>query len=110
MGRSVDLLVWRAIDKIVDQYPMFMYVGSDYTMYPFATQNKADYQNLMDVYMDATFFPNLRKMDFEQEGWRLEHVNVQGSAIDDHVCQISLMMPYQIHRHRSSSRESCIMK
>ncbi|KAI9105447.1 peptidase M16C associated-domain-containing protein [Phlyctochytrium arcticum] len=47
--------------------------GNDYTMYPFSTENKVDFQNLMDVYMDSTFSPMLREMDFKQEGWRLEH-------------------------------------
>ncbi|CAO3597204.1 unnamed protein product [Absidia cylindrospora] len=32
-----------------------------------------DYNNLRDVYMDAVFHPRLEKLDFSQEGWRLEH-------------------------------------
>ena len=31
--------------------------ASDWTMYPFATQNKKDFYNLMEVYLDAAFFP-----------------------------------------------------
>ncbi|GBG31533.1 Presequence protease, mitochondrial [Hondaea fermentalgiana] len=46
--------------------------ASDHTMYPFATLNEKDYANLMDVYLDATLFPRLDKMDFLQEGHRLE--------------------------------------
>ncbi|XP_062955501.1 presequence protease, mitochondrial isoform X2 [Cynocephalus volans] len=34
-----------------------------------------DFQNLLSVYLDATFFPCLRELDFWQEGWRLEHEN-----------------------------------
>ena len=45
----------------------------DYTFYPFATTNKSDYENLRDVYMDATLNPLLKAEDFFQEGWRLEH-------------------------------------
>ncbi len=41
-------------------------------MYPFSTQNKQDYYNLMDVYLDAIFFPNLQYTDYLQEGHRLE--------------------------------------
>lgn len=41
-----------------------------FTMYPFATTNENDYWNLMSVYSDATFFPNLDRLDFMQEGWR----------------------------------------
>lgn len=47
--------------------------GNDYTMYPFASQNWQDYRNLLSVYLDATFFPQLKYTDFRQEGWRLEH-------------------------------------
>lgn len=46
--------------------------GTDYTYYPFATTNKADFQNLQQVYMDSVFSPLLREQDFLQEGWRLE--------------------------------------
>lgn len=48
-------------------------VASDYTIYPFATTNPVDYGHLRDVYMDAVFHPKLEKLDFKQEGWRLEH-------------------------------------
>jgi len=41
-------------------------------MYPFATQNKKDFYNLLDVYLDAAFFPNLDKLSFKQEGYRIE--------------------------------------
>lgn len=47
--------------------------GPDYTIYPFSTQNKKDYKNLQSVYADAVFKPRLREVDFYQEGWRLEH-------------------------------------
>lgn len=50
--------------------------GPDYTIYPFSTQNKSDYRNLMSVYLDAVFQPELRESDFRQEGWRLEHETV----------------------------------
>ncbi|KAG2182463.1 hypothetical protein INT43_007393 [Umbelopsis isabellina] len=52
---------------------MNAFTASDYTIYPFASANAVDYANLRDVYMDAAFFPHLRKLDFKQEGWRLEH-------------------------------------
>lgn len=45
--------------------------ASDHTMYPFSTQNDKDYENLMKVYLDAVFFPCLRKLDFLQEGHRI---------------------------------------
>ena len=51
---------------------MNAFTASDWTMYPFCTQNKKDYYNLMDVYLDATFYPELTKLNFKQEGHRLE--------------------------------------
>lgn len=32
--------------------------------------------------MDAAFFPHLRKLDFKQEGWRLEHEDPRGNYND----------------------------
>ncbi|KAK2570494.1 Presequence protease [Acropora cervicornis] len=51
---------------------MNAFTASDFTMYPFATQNAKDFENLLSVYLDAAFFPQLREQDFRQEGWRLE--------------------------------------
>ncbi len=42
----------------------------DRTVYPFATTDSADFFNLLDVYLDATFFPRLDRLSFLQEGWR----------------------------------------
>lgn len=47
--------------------------GQDYTAYPFASENKKDFNNLLEVYLDATFFSKIDKQDFLQEGWRLEY-------------------------------------
>jgi presequence protease len=46
--------------------------NSDWTAYPFASQNRKDFDNLMRVYLDAVFFPKLEDLDFAQEGHRLE--------------------------------------
>ena len=46
--------------------------ADDWTLYPFSSQNRTDFYNLMGVYLDATFFPLLRELDFRQEGHRLE--------------------------------------
>ncbi|XP_060592348.1 presequence protease, mitochondrial-like, partial [Ruditapes philippinarum] len=51
--------------------------ASDWTMYPFSSQNRQDYNNLLSIYLDAVFYPQLRELDFNQEGWRLEHENIQ---------------------------------
>ncbi len=43
----------------------------DKTMYPVASCNDTDFQNLMEVYLDAVFYPNIYKTEkiFKQEGW-----------------------------------------
>jgi Zn-dependent M16 (insulinase) family peptidase len=46
--------------------------ASDWTLYPFASQNHKDFDNLLSIYLDAAFFPNLSERDFSQEGHRLE--------------------------------------
>lgn len=58
---------------------MNAFTASDWTMYPFATQTPKDYYNLMDVYLDAAFFPDIEELSFKQEGHRLDVVtNDQG--------------------------------
>jgi presequence protease len=49
--------------------------SSDWTAYPFASQNDKDFNNLLDVYLDAVFFSRLHPLDFAQEGHRLELEN-----------------------------------
>ncbi|MCD8020349.1 MAG: insulinase family protein, partial [Clostridiales bacterium] len=46
----------------------------DKTVYPIASCNDQDYHNLMHVYLDAVFFPNIYKRDeiLRQEGWHYE--------------------------------------
>jgi len=53
---------------------MNAFTSSDWTAYPFATENKQDFQNLLSVYLDAVFYPNLytNRAIFEQEGWHYE--------------------------------------
>jgi Zn-dependent M16 (insulinase) family peptidase len=51
---------------------MNAFTASDWTMYPFSTQNQKDFYNLMGVYLDAAFFPRLEGLSFKQEGHRLE--------------------------------------
>jgi len=44
----------------------------DKTCYPVASQNLQDFYNLMDVYLDAVFYPRITRAIFEQEGWHFE--------------------------------------
>src|SRR3989441_7100767 len=46
--------------------------GSDWTMYLYSTRNAKDFMNLLQVYLDATFFPRLSEDSFKQEGIRFE--------------------------------------
>lgn len=49
----------------------------DKTMYPIASRNDVDFHNLMDVYLDAVFYPNCLKNPqiLMQEGWHYELEN-----------------------------------
>lgn len=51
---------------------MNAFTSSDWTAYPFASQNRKDFANLLDVYLDAAFFSRLDPLDFAQEGHRVE--------------------------------------
>ena len=48
--------------------------AADKTMYPFASQNEQDFLNMLDVYLDAVFAPNIKTdpLILRQEGWRYE--------------------------------------
>ncbi|MDR1142420.1 MAG: insulinase family protein [Planctomycetaceae bacterium] len=50
------------------------FTSDDRTMYPIASRNDKDFQNLMNVYLDAVFFPNVKKIPeiLMQEGWHYE--------------------------------------
>ena len=52
----------------------------DKTGYPVASRNDADFRNLMAVYMDAVFHPNIYKTDkiLKQEGWHYEMTSPEG--------------------------------
>ncbi|MDX1414581.1 MAG: insulinase family protein [Candidatus Promineifilaceae bacterium] len=45
---------------------------SDKTIYPVASTNLQDYYNLVDVYLDAVFFPLITPHHLQQEGWHFE--------------------------------------
>jgi len=47
----------------------------DKTVYPVASQNEQDFYNLVDVYLDAVFFPRITPAFFRQEGWHYELEN-----------------------------------
>ena len=58
---------------------MNAFTSSDWTAYPFASQNKKDFNNLLSVYLDSVFFARLDPLDFAQEGHRLEFSDAEDS-------------------------------
>lgn len=54
---------------------------ADRTIYVFATRNDKDFINLMDVHLDAVFFPRFYSVPeiFKQEGWRCDLVEATGA-------------------------------
>ena len=59
---------------------MNAFTSSDWTAYPFASKNKKDFDNLLEVYLDAAFFSRLDPLDFAQEGHRLEFAQLDDPA------------------------------
>ena len=55
----------------------------DKTIYPVASCNEKDFKNLMEVYMDAVFYPNvyIHEEIFKQEGWHYELESVDSDII-----------------------------
>jgi Zn-dependent M16 (insulinase) family peptidase len=51
---------------------MNAFTSADWTMYLFSSRNAKDFMNLLDVYLDASFFPRLSEDSFKQEGVRFE--------------------------------------
>ncbi|MEW7850203.1 insulinase family protein [Massilia aurea] len=49
---------------------MNAFTYADRTVYPFVSTDENDFFNLLDVYLDAAFFPKLDYLNFLQEGWR----------------------------------------
>lgn len=78
---------------------------SDKTMYPVASRNSKDFHNLMDVYLDAVFYPNIYKYPeiMMQEGWHYELENK-----DDELTYKGVV--YNEMKGAFSSPESILMK
>lgn len=53
----------------------------DKTCYPVASQNLQDFYNLIDVYLDAVFYPRITPEILQQEGWHYELENPTGPMI-----------------------------
>ncbi|CAG9328104.1 PITRM1_1 [Blepharisma stoltei] len=66
---------------------MNSWTGSDFTMFPFSTQNTKDFSNLLNLYLDSAFFPLLKLSDFKKEIWRIdtnqEKIQFQGNLYGD---------------------------
>ena len=74
---------YRTLDPFIDFYScslntfMNAMTTMDITMYPFSSRNTKDFYNLLDMYLDAVFFPLMyeRKKTFYREGWHYEIKN-----------------------------------
>lgn len=108
---------------------MNAFTSSDWTAYPFASQNRKDFDNLLDVYLDAVFFARLDPLDFAQEGHRLEFAeadnpdsplmykgvvfNEMKGAMSSVVSRLwqslsSYLFPTSTYHHNSGGEPSCI--
>src|SRR5579885_174442 len=108
---------------------MNAFTTSDATAYPFATQNRRDFDNLLSVYLDAVFFPRLDAMDFAQEGHRVEFerpddpssplvyrgvvYNEMKGAMSSPIAQVqmelqSLLFPTTTYHYNAGGDPACI--
>jgi Zn-dependent M16 (insulinase) family peptidase len=71
------MMIRRSINTFMNAF-----TSSDWTAYPFASQNRKDFNNLLDVYLDAVFFSRLDELDFCQEGHRVEFVESDNADSD----------------------------
>lgn len=78
---------------------------SDKTIYPLASKNEKDFFNLMDVYLDAVFYPNLYSEPeiLMQEGWHYELENKEDKLTYKGVV-------YNEMKGAFSSPEGCLMR
>uniref|UniRef100_A0A8C9XNH0 Pitrilysin metalloproteinase 1 n=1 Tax=Sander lucioperca TaxID=283035 RepID=A0A8C9XNH0_SANLU len=64
---------------------MNAFTASDYTMYPFSTQNGKDFQNLLSVYLDAVFFPFIH---VTSDNERVYAQHLQNKLFPDHTYSV----------------------
>ena len=81
----------------------------DRTCYPVASTNLKDFYNLIDVYLDAVFFPNITELTFKQEGWHLapddadpEQLIYRGVVFNE-MKGVYSQPDSLVHRHMSSA-------
>ncbi|MDD3252499.1 MAG: insulinase family protein [Lachnospiraceae bacterium] len=81
----------------------------DKTVYPVASCNDKDFQNLMDVYMDAVLNPNIHKEEkiFRQEGWHYELEDAEDDLIYNGVVYNEMKGAYS---SPESILDSCTQK
>lgn len=78
---------------------------SDKTVYPVASCNDADFQNLMNVYLDAVFHPNIYQFKeiFMQEGWHYELESVDSPLKYNGVVYNEMKGAFFLRRNRCFS-------
>lgn len=81
----------------------------DKTCYPVASANLKDFHNLMDVYLDAVFYPNAVKNDkiFKQEGW---HYEIEDKSLDLNVNGVVLNEMRGVYSNPDDILESDMLK
>ena len=82
---------------------MNAFTASDWTMYPFSTQNRKDFFNLMDIYLDAAFFPKIEELSFKQEGHRLE---IEGDLNKDDADRFRLVYKGVVYNEMKGAMSS----
>ncbi len=83
----------------------------DKTIYPVASTNNKDFKNLMDVYLDAVFFPNIydKKEIFLQEGWHYHLENPEDEIYYNGVVYNEMKGVYSTPENVLSEKSSEVM-
>ncbi len=83
----------------------------DKTVYPIASCNNADFQNLMDVYLDAVLNPNIgkEKKIFMQEGWHYELDDPDGELTYNGVVYNEMKGAFSSPESVLDRQISCVM-
>ena len=81
----------------------------DRTCYPVASTNLKDFYNLIDVYVDAVFFPNITELTFKQEGWHYApdetdpNTLIYRGVVFNEMKGVYSQPDSLVHRHMSSA-------
>ena len=83
------------------------FTSPDKTSYPVASQNVKDLYNLIDVYLDAVFYPRITPSTFLQEGWHYELESLEAEIAE---AREAWMAEHKAHEAEVQARDAAEKK